>query len=105
MKQTRMNRVRSNNTTRKHNFCCEATIKSLHGWYKAEFEKLGWMILAKNKGMHEKVMTYKHSLNHLKDAIIHRWKGIHDKDRKTDLEIMLRNVEILIEHAEKDFGM
>ena len=85
------------------NLICEATYHSLHKWYEAEFEKLGWMILAQKKGMTEKVMTYKHAVNHLETMIEKKIKYMHDKDKKTDLMIMLNNVEILKEHISKDF--
>jgi len=83
--------------------CCDATFHGIHGWYKAMFEELGWMILAKHRGMSDKITTYKNSLQRLKTAIVQKWEHIHDKDKHEDLEIMLKNVEILIEHAEKDF--
>jgi hypothetical protein len=82
--------------------CCDATFEGLHGWHKKLFEELGWMILAKSRGMTDKTTTYKNSLQRLKTAILKKWKNINDKDKKDDLEIMLKNVEILIEHANKD---
>ena len=82
--------------------CCDATFDGIYAWYKKLFEKLGWMILAKKHGMVDKTATYKHSLEKLKIAITKKWKNIHDKDKKDDLGIMLENVEILIEHANKD---
>ena len=90
-----------NNMTVRYN-CCDATYKCIHKWYTAMFEKLGWMILAKNHGFHEKVVNYKHSLERLKDTIEKKWKHIRDKDKKDDLAIMLDNVNCLIAHAEKD---
>jgi hypothetical protein len=89
--------------TYKHDYHCEATYHSLHKWYEAEFEKLGWMILAKAKGMDEKVMNYKHAVNHLEHYIVKKLAVIHDKDKKMDLHIMLNNVQILKEHISKDF--
>ena len=35
-------------------FCCDATCAGLEKWYTMEFEKLGWMVLAKERGMNEK---------------------------------------------------
>jgi len=85
-------------------FCCEATFQGLQEWYKMKFEKLGWMVLAKEKGMYEKVNEYKNSLKRLQKSIEHKLKyHTKDSDRKNDLEIMLYNVEILIKHSEKDF--
>jgi hypothetical protein len=84
-------------------FCCDATMCGLQQWYKSKFEKLGWMILAKNKNMHEKISEYKHSLEHLEKAIQHKMDYHVCKDDKDDLMIMLHNVKVLIEHVKKDF--
>jgi hypothetical protein len=75
----------------------------LHEWYENKFEKLGWMILAKDKGYNDKIMCYKTSLNRLKTAIEHKMTHIHEADRKEDLQIMLHNVKILVDHVNKDF--
>ena len=82
---------------------CDHTICSLKEWYKTEFEKLGWMVLAKSKGMSEKITNYKHSLKHLEHSIEHKITHVHDADNRDDLMIMLDNVRILIKHANKDF--
>ena len=96
------------NTSRKNtickDFCCEATHNGLQEWYKMKFEKLGWMILAKERGMNEKVMEYKNSLNRLEKSIEHKLKyHTKDPDRKEDLNIMLENLTILKQHVDKDF--
>jgi hypothetical protein len=85
-------------------YCCDATKHGLQEWYKSKFEKLGWMVLAKNKHMNEKISTYKHSIDHLEKAIQHKldYHLCHDDD-KDDLMIMLHNVKVLKEHVEKDF--
>jgi hypothetical protein len=75
----------------------------IHNWYKEEFEKYGWMVLAKSKGMTDKLHSYKTSLLRLKMAIEQKHGKVHEQDRKDDLMIMLRNVEILINHCNKDF--
>ena len=99
---TKMNISRKNNICKR--FCCEATYYGLQEWYKMKFEKLGWMILAKERGMEDKVMEYKNSLNRLEKSIEHKLKyHTKDVDRKDDLKIMLENVAILKEHVEKDF--
>jgi hypothetical protein len=90
-------------TTKKSLYCCEVTLHGLNHWYKHEFEQLGWMILAKNRGMTEKIINYKYSLQSLKKAIEHKLTHIHEKDRKDDLNIMLHNIKILCEHVDKDF--
>ena len=60
------------------------------------------MILAKEKGMSYKLPTYKTSLQKLKCAIEKKINYINDRDKKKDLEIMLENIIILIDHAAKD---
>jgi plasmid maintenance system killer protein len=68
------------------------------------FEELGWMILAKHRGMLDKIMTYKNSVNRLRQAIEKKLKVTKDADRKDDLRIMHENVLVLLEHIEKDFA-
>ena len=53
------------------------------------FEKLGWMILAKEYGMKDKITTYKNSLRSLKEGILKKIKGMSDSDNAKDLEIIL----------------
>lgn len=81
-----------------------ATFHGLGEWYKAKFEKLGWMILAKEHGMYDKVSEYQNSLKRLHKELERKMKSVRDKDKKDDLLIMHRNVAILIEHVNKDFA-
>lgn len=91
-------------TAKKHHdmYCCDATFHGLHGWHKALFEELGWMILAKHRGIIEKTTVYKHSIERLKTSIEHKLKDTKDHDRKEDLKILHENVLVLHEHAMKD---
>ena len=82
--------------------CCDATFHGIHEWYKHMFEHLGWMILAKQRGMTDKTMVYLSTLKRLKMAMEQKIKSIKDTDKKTDLKIMLENVCTLMEHAERD---
>ena len=101
-KQTRRNRKQSK-TIKSHDYkCCDATFDGIHGWYKAMFEKLGWMILAKYKGMGEKTAHYKHSIERLQIAIIQKKENTHDIDKINDLDLLLKDVEVLLEHAKKN---
>jgi len=83
--------------------CVDATFAGLFGWYKRMFEELGWMILAKNYGMMDKVATYKNSIMRLKCAIEKKMVDIKDSDKKKDLKIMHKNVCMLWEHVMIDF--
>jgi hypothetical protein len=84
-------------------FCCDATCAGLEKWYTMEFEKLGWMVLAKERGMNEKLIMYKHSLDHLHKSLQHKMDYHVCKDDRDDLMIMMQNVEVLQKHADKDF--
>ena len=75
----------------------------LNHWYKEEFEKLGWIVLAHNRGMMDKVIMYKSTIKRLEEALEHKLTHLHEKDRRDDVNIMLHNVKILKEHVDKDF--
>lgn len=109
-KQSFQRKTKSNSTRKKkqmgmcRGYCCDATYHGLQHWYKSKFEKLGWMILAKSKGMNDKIVEYKNSLDRLHKAIQHKLV-VHtcDEDNKDDLMIMHHNVGVLKEHVTKDF--
>ena len=81
----------------------ETTMHGLRCWYKAEFEKLGWMVLAKNDGYQDKIDLYKKGLQRLADALEAKMMKVQDPDRKDDLQIMHNKTKILIAHVDKDF--
>ena len=83
----------------------QATYHGLHLWFKAEFEKLGWMVLAKNRGLHEKVRDYVHSVQRLHDLLECKIQETMDKDKLDDLTIMLQDVAVLLEHCKHDFNI
>jgi len=83
--------------------CIDATFHGLEYWSKHLFEELGWMILAKNYGMLDKVSTYKASVKRFICAIEQKIKKIKDSDKKEDLKIMHHNMTILWEHIQSDF--
>ena len=82
----------------------KATYSSLTNWYKKMFEKLGFMILAYNKGHDDQINNYINNLYLLKDSLMEALVEINDPDRKRDLKIMLDNLKILIEHVTEDFS-
>ena len=81
----------------------DATFVWLNVWYKNDFEKLGWMILAKSNGDHMKVEAYKNSVKRLYYQLDCKIRTTKDHDRKQDLMIMLKNVKCLLTHIHKDF--
>jgi hypothetical protein len=84
----------------------QATMKGLLKWYKSEFEKLGWMVLAaerdpSNSLMKKKVEVYKESLQRLHEKIMCKMMTVEEKDRRDDLEILMRDLLVLINHVKK----
>jgi hypothetical protein len=64
-------------------------------WHKAMFEKLGWMLLAKAKGMNEKIRAYKTGVNDLVKSLEHVMAEYEDHNRKHDLNVMLTQARLL----------
>ncbi len=88
-----------------HHVEYEATFHGLQEWYKKKVEKLGWMVLAHHKGNMDKVKHYLKSMERLKLSLEHKITHIKDEDKKEDLEIMLENLMVIIDHAKKDFDL
>lgn len=72
-----------------------STMQGVQKWYVAEYEKLGWMVLAKAKGMGHKITEYKASIKRLHETINHLISEYHNSDRKHDLNVLRMNVEVL----------
>ena len=72
-----------------------STFSELEGWRKHVFEHLGWMILAKAKGMKTKVKAYKESVHALCNSIKHHMSEYKDSNKQHDLRVLLMEVEIL----------
>jgi hypothetical protein len=64
---------------------------------------MGWMILAHERGHHDKIACYKKSLHRLKMELEAKIEEIENHDKKTDLKLMHHNTCVLIDHANKDF--
>ena len=71
-------------------------------WHKHVFEHLGWIVLAKAKGMNDKVAVYKHSLQRLKDSLEHVLGEYKNADRKHDLQVLHMNVVELCSFVKKN---
>ena len=83
----------------------DLTMHGIHKMYCSLFEKFGWMILLKHKGDKIKSKIYLKCVKNLTKNIIRKEKSVSNKDKKKDCEIMEKNLEYLIKHAEKDFKL
>ena len=71
------------------------TFEGLHDWHKSMFEKLGWMIMAKENNMQMKIASYLDSIIRLEKGLESKISYTKDSDRKDDLQILLENVKCL----------
>jgi hypothetical protein len=81
----------------------DVTMRGINKWFKSVFEQLGYMVLAKSKGMTDKIQVYINSVHRLKQAIENKKIKVHDVDKLDDLCIMCDDVDILLKHIHKDF--
>lgn len=77
------------------------TQSGIDKWHDVMFDKLGWMILAKEKGLDYKVEAYKKSLVRLVAMIKHVSSEYESHNRKHDLNVTLLNVMCLKSFVEK----
>jgi len=80
-----------------------STMAELEGWRKHVFTHLGWMVLAKAKGMDTKVKAYKESVNALCESIKQHMSEYENHDKKHDLKVLMMEVEILKGRVNKMF--
>jgi hypothetical protein len=78
-----------------------ATFCGVQHWFKAEFEKLGWMLLAKEKGYDFKVVAYKRAIRHMIMTIEHLMTEYSEADRIHDLNVLLMESKVLNEFVNK----
>ena len=77
------------------------TFYALSKWYGRTFKKLGWMVLAIAREDYEKLGYYERQVEKLGEALKQKLRHTKDADRRTDLQIMYDNVQLLREHVEK----
>jgi len=77
------------------------TQHSLEKWQKGMFENLGWMVLAKEKGLEYKISTYKKSIDRLIASIRHVSSEYESRNRKHDLNVILLNSQCLKSFVDK----
>jgi hypothetical protein len=77
------------------------TMSQLNNWFKATYEKMGWMVLSKAKGMGHKVVEYKKSLKHLVASIEQVMHEYTDMNRIHDLKVLHMEACVLRDFASK----
>ena len=82
----------------------DATFYGLHKWETKMYEKLGWMVLAKNEGNSLKIKAYMETIHRLKDMLMKKMSQVEEKDRKDDLKILYDQACILWRAAVKILG-
>jgi len=82
-----------------HTYDC--TFHGLHEWHKAMFEKLGWMIMAKEHDSPLKFKAYMECIHNFLACVEKKIKNTRDEDRKDDLAILMKNMNCLKECAKK----
>ena len=81
----------------------DMTFDGLQMWFKALYEELGWMVLAKEMGYKDKIRGYKTKIRRFKQGLAKAEQELQDPDHIRDLEIMKDKIEILEKHVHKDF--
>ena len=82
----------------------EATFYGLHKWEMKIFERLGWMVLAKNERNSLKIRAYFQCIHTLKSSLHKKMEDVEEKDRKDDLKILYDQACILWRSATKLLG-
>jgi len=65
-------------------------------------EQLGWMVLAKEKGMDYKVSAYKKSIDQFLKSVKHVMSEYEEHNRKHDLNVLYRQMECLKDFVDKN---
>lgn len=81
----------------------DTTFFGLNQWNKQIFENLGWMILAHKHNHNDSTDAYIVNIRNLGKAIDEKIQQTENKDKKKDLNIMKKNLDILLKHCLKDF--
>jgi hypothetical protein len=78
-----------------------ATMAQLTYWFNAMNDKLGWIVLAKAKGLDYKVTGYKRGLDRLIQTIEHVKAEYKDHNRKHDLGVLLIEAKALQQYVNR----
>jgi hypothetical protein len=79
------------------------TFIDLHKWYSKELKSLGWLVLARSHGHHEKVWAYRKSIEHLLAVIETKAREAGFQGTVSELKIMNDNLKYIL--AFVDSGM
>ena len=80
-----------------------ATFIGMDNWLKKLYEKLGWMVLAKDRNYRGKITAYKAEIERYKKALKKAFRDYQDPDRLRDLKMMEEKIHILSDHVNNDF--
>ena len=78
-----------------------ATMSQLNSSFKSMYEKVGWMVLAKAKGMSHKVIEYKKNLKQLVESIEHVMHEYTNMNRIHDLKVLYMEACVLRDYVAK----
>lgn len=70
-------------------------------WFNTMNDRLGWVVIAKAKGLGYKVTAYKRSLKRLIKTIEHVNAEYKDHNRKHDLGIILMETKALLQYVNR----
>jgi hypothetical protein len=70
-------------------------------WFRAMHEKLGWMVIAKAKGLNHKIVEYKRNLARLVRTIEHLIHEYTNMNRIHDLKVLHMEARELMDYVNK----
>ena len=78
-----------------------STMNQITYWFNTMNDRLGWVVIAKAKGLDYKVTAYKRSLKRLIKTIEHVNAEYKDHNRKHDLGVILIQMKALQEFTDQ----
>ena len=102
MRSTRSQR-RSKRSTRKEIRIPElaGTMFGVNRWFRTMYEKLGWIVIAKAKGLNHKVVEYKRNLARLVRMIEQLMSEYMNVNRIHDLRVLHMEAKALLAYVNK----
>jgi hypothetical protein len=81
----------------------DVTKYGLRKWYHAMISKLGWLVIADKNGDKTKIKEYGKTLVKLYKSLMKKKESFKNENRKTDVDIMMNDIEIIYSHFKYDF--